>query len=111
MAVSVGMAGAAIVALALLLVAARRAVTVCAAEVRGGRLIVRRGGLAPRILADLGDVVQRPPITRAALRIVRDRGLAKVEIRGEVSPAQAQQIRNVIGSVPLAKLVNATKRR
>jgi hypothetical protein len=32
-------------------------------------------------------------------------------VSGAVSPAQLQQLRNVVGSVPLAKLVNARRRR
>ena len=105
------MAGAAIVALAGLWFAARRAVTICVVEVRGGKVQVTHGGIAPRLLADLADVAAKPPIGRATLRIVRASGLARVELRGEVSAPQAQQIRNVVGSVPLAKLANAAKRR
>jgi hypothetical protein len=109
--VVLAMVAATLVALALLWFAARSAITVCVAEVHDGKLEVTHGGLAPRILADLADVVARPRVERATLRIVRSRGRAEIETRGDVSAAQAQQLRNVIGSVPLAKLANARRHR
>ncbi len=100
-----------VVALALLRYAALGAVTICVAEVRDGRIEVTRGGLAPRLLADLGDVVARPPVARATVRIVRARGVAEIEMKGEMSAEQRQRVRNVIGSVPMAMLANARRRR
>jgi hypothetical protein len=91
--------------------AARAAITVCVLDVVAGQVFVRRGGLAPRIRAEIEDVVARPKIERATLRIVRDRGSAVLEVKGTVSAAQRQQLRNVVGSVPLAKLANARGRR
>jgi hypothetical protein len=99
------------VALVALWAAARAAVTVCVLDIVAGDVVVRSGGLAPRVLADIGDVAARPRIARATLRIVRERGRASLEVDGAVSSAQLQQIRNVLGSVPLAKLVNARRRR
>ena len=98
------------VGLALLWLAARDAVTVCVIEVTKGRARLKRGGVAPRILADIGDVVRKPRIARATIRVVRSRGRAELKVTGNVSDAQRQQLRNVIGSVPLAKLVNARRR-
>ncbi len=102
---------ATLVALVLLWLAARSAITICVAEVRDGRIEVTHGGIAPRLLADLGDVVSRPRVERATLRIVRSRGAAGVETSGDISEAQKQRLRNVIGSVPLAKLTNVRGRR
>jgi hypothetical protein len=99
------------VALAGLWFAARRQITLCVAEVVDGRVHVKRGGLAPGILADLADVLARPAVPRATLRIVRAGGLAELTVSGGVSAAQAQQLRNVIGSVPLARLINGRTRR
>ena len=109
--VVLAMLAATIVALALLWVAARRAVTVCIAEIRDGKVQVTHGGIAPRLLADVADVVARPRVERATLRIVRARGHAELEVTGDLSANQVQQVRNVIGSVPLAKLANARTRR
>jgi hypothetical protein len=101
----------AIVALFALGFAARRAITVCLAEVRDGRLRVVHGGVAPAILGDLADVVASPRVTRATLRIVRAGGLAELQISGEMPESQRQRLRNVVGSVPLARLANTPRRR
>lgn len=98
--------GAVGIGLAALYVAASRAITIAELAVEDGALRVVRGGIAPPILSDLRDVVRRPPVHRATIRIVRASGLAEVRITGDVSPEQAQRIRNVVGSVPLARLVN-----
>ena len=99
------------VALVALWVSARAATTVCVLDITAGDVVVRSGGLAPRILTDIGDAASRPRIERATLRILRERGRAALEVNGAVPDAQLQQLRNVVGSVPLAKLVNARRRR
>ncbi len=99
------------IALIALWLSARAAVTVCVLDITGGDVVVRRGGLAPRILADIGDVVVRPKVARATLRIVRERGRAVLQVSGTIPQTQLQQLRNVVGSVPLAKLVNSRRRR
>jgi hypothetical protein len=97
-----------VAALALggLYVASRRATMIVDLAVENGKLRVVRGGVAPPILADLRDVVRDPPIAEGHIRVVRASGRADVELRG-VNDRQAQRIRNVIGSVPLARLINA----
>ncbi len=97
-------------ACAALWASARAAVTVCLLEITAGRVRVVRGGLAPRLMSDIADVVARPAIERATLRIVRDRGHARLDLRGTVPSDQEQRLRNVIGSVPLAALANARRR-
>jgi Protein of unknown function (DUF3634) len=109
--VAVFVASALGVAVLLLLVwhGARAAITLAVAEIRQGKVEVTRGALAPRVLGDLRDIASRPRIESASLRIVRARGRARVEIRGAVSEPQAQRIRNVIGNVPVAQLVKASR--
>ena len=97
-------------ALALLYVASLRAVTIADLEITHGKVRVIRGGIAPPILADLRDIARTPPIASARVRIVRSDGRAEVKLHGEVHPDQAQRIRNVIGSVPLARLRNALRK-
>ena len=103
--------GVVAIALIVLYGAARAAITVCVLDVVAGKVFVRRGGLAPRIRADIEDVVSRPQIARATLRIERARGAAVLKVRGAVSEAQRQQLRNVVGSLPLAKLANGRGRK
>ena len=99
------------IALAALWVAARSAVTVMVAEISDGRLEVMKGGVSERVLADLRDVVKRPKVKRATLRITRAKDRAQVHVSGDVSAAQQQQLRNVVGTVPLAKLVRARSKK
>jgi hypothetical protein len=100
------------VAIGLLLVwaNARAAITIAVAEVRNGKLEMTRGGLSPRVLDDLRDVVARPRVKSATLRIVRQKDRARVEVHGEISEQQMQRLRNVVGNVPLKQLVRAERR-
>ena len=92
-------------ALFALVTAVRRWQTVCVLDVEGGVVSVVRGGLRPSILSDLKDIAgRRPKMVRARITIVREGRHAQVRFRGTVSDAQAQQVRNVVGSVPLARL-------
>jgi hypothetical protein len=103
--------GVAAAALGALYVASRRAITIAELEVESGALRVVRGGIAPPVLSDLRDVAKKPPIKDLRIRIVRASGRAEVQLTGKVSDEQAQRIRNVVGSVPLARLVNAPRRK
>lgn len=90
--------------------AAKRNTTIAELEVRNGEVRVVRGGIALGILHDLRDVVRSPTVRAARIDITRDSGAASVLVVGDASPAQVQQIRNVVGSVPFAKLVNAPRK-
>lgn len=100
------------IAIALLLVwaSARAAITIAVLEIQNGKVRVMRGGLAPRVLDDVRDVAARPPIKSATVRVTRAKDHARVEVRGALQPAQMQRLRNVIGTVGLAQLVNARRR-
>lgn len=100
-----------LLALFALYASAKRATTVAELEVERGAVRVMRGGIAPPILRDLRDVARRPPMDGVRIRIVRESGRAGVELSGSVTPEQAQRIRNVVGRVPLARLMNAPRRR
>ena len=97
-------------ALLLLWFSARNAITVAVLSVHRGKVRVTRGGIAPRILADVADVVSRPPVEECTLRIQRRSGRAELHISGNVGEAQQQQLRNVIGSLPLSRLSNTRRR-
>jgi hypothetical protein len=100
------------VAIGLVLVwaGARSAITVAVLEVRDGKVQVTRGGLAPRVLDDLRDVVARPKIKSATLLVVRAKDHARLEVNGNVPEAQVQRMRNVVGTVKLGQLSNARRR-
>jgi len=99
------------IAIAAVYVAARRAITIAELVVDAGVLRVERGGIAPPVLADLRDIAKRPPIKRLRIRILRSSGRAEVQLIGDVTDAQAQRIRNVVGSVPLARLRNTIHKK
>jgi hypothetical protein len=96
-------------AIVALFVAARRWATLCVIEIHDGAASITQGRLAPRIFSDIGDIARRPKVVRATIRIVRDSGRAAVRATG-LSEAQAQQVRNVVGSVPLARLQTGGRR-
>ncbi|CAN5475313.1 hypothetical protein BH09MYX1_BH09MYX1_26290 [soil metagenome] len=100
----------AIVVVALLR-AVRRHATVCEIDVQRGKAALVRGQIAPRLLADIGDVVRRPKVVHGTIRVMRDRGRARVTLGGGFTEAQAQQIRNVVGSVPLARFGSGGRKR
>ena len=98
-------------ALVLLWFSSRSAITLAVLEVRDGKVEVAKGSMSPRIVADIQDVLKRPRVSRATIRVLQNRDHAKLEVTGDISQAQQQQLRNVVGSVPLAKLRNGPRRR
>jgi hypothetical protein len=100
------------IAILLLLVwaSSRSAITIAVLEIQDGKLQVTRGGLSPRVVSDLRDIAARPKIKAATVRIVRSKDHARVEIHGKVNANQMQRVRNVVGSVPLAQLINAGRK-
>jgi len=97
-------------AIVLLWFSSRSAITLSVLEVRDGKVEVAKGSMSPRIVSDIQVVLRRPKVQRATIRVLRQREHAKVEVTGDLSPAQQQQLRNVVGSVPLAKLRNGPRR-
>jgi hypothetical protein len=100
----------AIFAFLALYVAARRAITIAELVFEDGKVLVARGGIAPPILGDLRDVARSMPPARLRVRVLRERGRANVRFLDSVRDPDAQRIRNVLGSVPLARLMNARSR-
>jgi hypothetical protein len=89
-----------------LVLALVRANEIAFVRVRDGRLRVARGRLPAKLIHDLGEIVARPPATRAALRFVVEDRTPRVYAEGELSDEQKQRIRNVLGGWPLAKIRN-----
>ena len=110
MAVLVACAAGVAIALLLVWMNARAAITIAIAEIRDGKLELSRGKLSPRVLGDLRDVASRLRIKNATLRIVRAKDHARVEVQGTVSEGQRQTLRNVVGSMKLEQLVKASRR-
>ena len=105
MEVVVAFAVATFFGLLALWVSARRAITICVLEIVDGEIEVSRGSLTPRILSDMGDIAKRPKVKSATIRLLRARDFAKVDASGPFTVEQLQQLRNVVGNIPIAKLV------
>jgi hypothetical protein len=104
MEVLVAIAVLTVVALGILWFAARGAITIAVCEVRDGKLDLTHGDIAPRVLSDLKDIVRRPKVASGSVRVLRHKDHATIDARGDFTDAQLQQLRNVVGSTPLAKL-------
>jgi hypothetical protein len=87
-----------------LAIAISRALDLFVVQVRDGTVRLVRGRAPARLLADLGDVVRRPRVSSATLRVVTEQGRPRLIARGSLSEAQLQQLRNVIGTWPVAKI-------
>ena len=96
-----------VVGLTALWFAAKRAITIFVADIADGELVVRRGSIAPRVLQGMREVVKRSEIKRGSLRIERDAGHARLICSTSIPGSDAQRLRNVVGSMPLAMLLNA----
>jgi hypothetical protein len=83
---------------------------VFALRVDAGRLVSVKGRIPQGLLTDLQDVLAG---SRASGRVlgVRSAERARVELRGSFPPELGQRLRNVVGRSPLAKILNAPRRR
>jgi hypothetical protein len=109
MAVVIAFAVATFLGLFALWRSARAAVTICVLQVVNGRVELTQGALSPRVLSDVMDIVKRPKVKSATIRLVRARDFAKLDARGTLSEDQLQQLRNLVGNVPVAKLMGGRR--
>jgi len=107
--VALAFAAATLVGLFALWLSARRAITICVLEVTNGVVSVAKGSLAPRVLSDVEDVVKRPKVKSATLRLSRARDFAKLDASGTLTKIQRQQLQNLVGNVPVAKLAGTRR--
>jgi hypothetical protein len=95
----------ALAALALpLALAIRRSNELFCLDLRDQRLTLRRGRIPPRLLDDFRDVLAGSRARRAVIRAVTWDRLPRLEARGDLTQDELQQLRNVLGTYPLAKL-------
>lgn len=100
----------AVLALLALVWAATRARELCVLSVRNGRTLLMRGSLPASLLEALADVVARDRARRGVVRVLRDGERARLEARG-LGPEGLQRARNVLGTYPLARLLNPPRPR
>jgi hypothetical protein len=109
MAVVVAFAVATLLGLFALWRSARGAITICVLDVANGRVDLAKGNLSPRVLSDVQDIVKRPKVKSATIRLVRARDFAKLDASGTLTDEQLQQLRNLVGNTPIAKLVGGRR--
>lgn len=90
-------------------IAARRAATVLVVRVEAGRVVGLRGRAPGELLRDLGDIFERANATgRLELRL-ESGGVTAVP--HDFDAPTCQQIRNVVGRFPAARLKTAPRVR
>lgn len=99
-----------IVACALWVWGLRRAATLFTLRVRRGRVVFSQGRLPPRLLSELVDIIDRAGIVKANIRGVVREGQPVLLFQGELSPAVAQQMRNVVGQFTVQQIRHGQKR-
>jgi Protein of unknown function (DUF3634) len=109
MAVVLAFSVATLLALVALWWSARGAITICVLDVVDGKVAITKGSLAPRVLSDVEDIVKRPKVRNATLRLSRAKDFAKLEVSGKLSKIQRQQLQNLVGNVPVAKLAGTRR--
>jgi len=87
-----------------LVVSLRRANELFVVSVSEGQASLRRGRIPQGLLGDIGDVVRRPRVKKATIRVVKEGGRPRVYVQGQLSEVQRQRLRNVVGNVPVAKI-------
>jgi|SRR5580692_2930212 Protein of unknown function (DUF3634) len=105
MAVVIAFAVATFIGLVALWLSARKAITICVLQVVNGEVEVSEGLLGPRVLDAVRDVVRRPKVGSATLRLSRAKDFAKLDATGKLTAEQLQQLRNIVGNIPIAKLL------
>ncbi|MFO0756552.1 MAG: DUF3634 family protein [Byssovorax sp.] len=92
-----------------LVVSLMRANELFCLKIKDGKVRVARGRIPPSLLGDLTDILGKPRVMEGTLRgVIEDRS-ARVYAEAELTDAQKQQIRNVVGAVPVAKIRNAPR--
>jgi hypothetical protein len=87
-----------------LVISMRRANELFVMEVRDGNVRVIRGRAPQRLLDDLETIVARGGVETATIRVVTEDGVARAVTGGALTDAQCQQVRNVVGMWPIAKI-------
>jgi hypothetical protein len=81
----------------------RRATTLFLLEVKDGKARFVRGRMPPGLLAELRDVLAGTRVQGVVSAVLDDRE-ARVVVRGAFDAGTVQQLRNVVGRYPLAKI-------
>ena len=87
-----------------LVISIRRSNELFVLDVRKGTTSFRRGRMPQRLLDDIGDVVRKPRVLSATIRVVTEGGTARVIAKGQINEGQIQRVRNVLGTYEVAQI-------
>ncbi len=97
-------------ALVGLVLAAHRHTELFVLRAKDGKTTFVRGRIPPRLLREMQDVLHRAHASgRVVARVVR--GEAELATHGSISEPTAQQLRNVMGQFPLARIRSGRRAR
>jgi hypothetical protein len=75
--------------------------------VRDGRVLVVRGRVPPRFVADVRDVLGRVGVRDATIRARATEHSGRLEFAGDLDESTQQRLRNVFGLIPAVQLRSA----
>lgn len=84
-------------------VAISRSTELFVLRVDRGRVLVIRGRLPGTLLRDLQDIFEHSQET-GRVCVTVERRIAEIRVYGEISTTTHQQLRNVIGNVPIQRI-------
>lgn len=76
-------------------------------SIRGGRLLIVRGRVPPRFVADVRDVLGRARADRVTIRARPTGNGGRLEFTGDLDEGTQQRLRNVFGLIPAVQLRGA----
>jgi hypothetical protein len=91
-------------ALGLLLFFVARANELFALRARAGKFELVRGRLPQALFSELSDVAERQKLDAVEVRAVVESGAPRLVVRGAISEAAEQQLRNVLGRFQLRQI-------
>lgn len=94
-----------------LVVALMRANELFCLRIRAGRIRIARGRIPQRLLDDIGSVVADPPVDEGTLRGVSEGNRVRLYPDAQLTDAQRQRLRNVVGQWSVTQVRNAPRPR
>jgi hypothetical protein len=80
-------------------------------RLHGARIRIARGRIPQRLLDDIADIVRAPAVTEGTLRGVSEDGRVRLYADADLTDAQRQQLRNVLGGWTAIQVRNAPRPR
>jgi hypothetical protein len=77
--------------------------------VRGGKVVRIRGRIPPRLMVEIKEIIERAGVTQARFQALSRSGQPILHFEGEMDPALAQQMRNVIGQFTVGQIRTGQK--